>query len=66
MKLFIVTQDENVYLPPEPYMDLQLALRETSLAIQRAELQDVPEERVVFTGAPLPPMAGPGGCGGGV
>lgn len=37
---------ENVYLPPEPYMDLQLALRETSLAIQRAELQDVPEERV--------------------
>jgi hypothetical protein len=34
------------YLPPEPTMDLQLAVRETTLAIQRAELEDVPEERV--------------------
>lgn len=37
---------ENVYLPPEPTMDLALALRETTLAIQRAELDEIPEERV--------------------
>lgn len=37
---------ENVYMPPEPTMDLALALRETTLAIQRAELDDIPEERV--------------------
>jgi len=37
---------DNVYLPPEPVMDLALALRETTLAIQRAELDDIPEERV--------------------
>lgn len=37
---------DNVYMPPEPTMDLALALRETTLAIQRAELEDVPEERV--------------------
>jgi hypothetical protein len=37
---------ENIYLPPEPTMDLNLALRETTLAIQRAELDEIPEERV--------------------
>lgn len=37
---------ENVYMPPEPTMDLALALRETTLAIQRAEIDDIPEERV--------------------
>jgi len=37
---------ENTYLPPEPTMDLALALRETTLAIQRAELDNIPEERV--------------------
>jgi hypothetical protein len=37
---------ENVYIPPEPLMDLALALRESVLAIQRAELDDIPEERV--------------------
>jgi hypothetical protein len=37
---------DNVYFPPEPVMDLALALRETTLAIQRAELDDIPEERV--------------------
>jgi hypothetical protein len=37
---------DNVYLPPEPTMDLTLAMREASLAIQRAEIDDVPEERV--------------------
>ena len=37
---------DDVYLPPEPVMDLALALKETALAIQRAELDDIPEERV--------------------
>ena len=37
---------DNVYMPPEPTMDLALALRETTLAIQRAEIDDIPEERV--------------------
>ena len=37
---------ENIYIPPEPLMDLAMALRETVLAIQRAELDDIPEERV--------------------
>ena len=37
---------ENIYIPPEPLRDLAMALRETVLAIQRAELDDIPEERV--------------------
>lgn len=37
---------DGAYMPPEPTMDLGLAMRETTLAIQRAELEDVPEERV--------------------
>lgn len=34
------------YLPPEPYMDLNLALSSAAVSIQEAELEDVPEERV--------------------
>lgn len=37
---------ENKYLGPESYMDLQLAMKECALAIQRAEVDDCPEERV--------------------
>ncbi len=34
------------YLAPEPYMDLELGLKECALALQRAELDECPEERL--------------------
>jgi hypothetical protein len=38
--------EEGEYLPPEPYMDLDMALREGMIAVQRAEIAGAPEENV--------------------
>ena len=34
------------YLQPEPYMDLALGMRECALTLQRAEIEDAPEDRL--------------------
>jgi len=38
--------DEGVYLGPTPRMDLELALRRSVLAYQRAELRGIPDDRL--------------------
>lgn len=38
--------DENEYTPPEPTLDLRLAMKMTQMYINRAQAMSVPEERV--------------------
>jgi hypothetical protein len=38
--------DENIYTPPEPTLDLRLAMKMTQMYINRAQAMSVPEERV--------------------
>lgn len=40
--------DEGVYEPPEPTMDIRLSMKLTQLFINRAQVQDVPEERIAL------------------
>ena len=38
--------EENRYLAPDTYMDLELGIRECGITLQRAELEGAPEERL--------------------
>jgi hypothetical protein len=38
--------DENLYTPPEPTLDLRLAMKLTQMYINKAQAMRVPEERV--------------------
>ena len=45
-KRFAMILEDGEYVGPEPYQDLELGLRECALALQRAEIEEAPEEHI--------------------